>query len=253
MTASHDDEKLADLITRYGHAGYGVWWLVVEIVAARVESDGKAEVTYPVSKWSHLLSVRGSLVRHCLSKLEVTHLVTVEWTDSDITVRIPNLLKYRDEYSRKSGHTPDIVRTKEQIQKQIQNIPPTPSAEPDQIKTALLRIAAQIHGRHPKRKNLTTAGVAGKLEQIMKFKKLPKPEWEATAEKINLNHEAWCSSADWGKEDGQFVKNLKSWLLAPGLEYDQPPPHTNGTSAPHRSASMTPELWAKWYPVEKGP
>lgn len=27
-------------------------------------------------------------------------------------VRIPNLAKYRDEYSRKSGHTPETVRTK---------------------------------------------------------------------------------------------------------------------------------------------
>lgn len=119
MTASHDDEKLADLIDRYGHAGYGLWWLVVEIVGARLEG-GEPEVTYPVSKWSHLLSVRGSHVSQTLSKLAVTHLVTVVRHDDDITVKIPNLLKYRDEYSRKSGHDPDSVRTKEVEQKQKQ-------------------------------------------------------------------------------------------------------------------------------------
>ncbi len=132
MTASHDDEKLADLITRYGHAGYGVWWLVVEIVAARVESGDKAEVTYPVSKWSHLLSVRGSHVRQCLLKLEVTHLVTLEWNDTDITVRIPNVLKYRDEYSRKSGQTPDKLRSKNRTEleadKELDKEPPKPPA-----------------------------------------------------------------------------------------------------------------------------
>ena len=120
MTASHEDEKLADLIDRFGHAGYGAWWLVAEIVAARIDSDGKAEVTYPLSKWSHLMSVRGSLVISTLSKLEVTHLVTVERTETDITVRIPNLLKYRDEYTRRSGQSPESVPTKEQKQKQKQ-------------------------------------------------------------------------------------------------------------------------------------
>ena len=132
MTATANDEKIADLIARYGHAGYGAWWLVVEAVAAKLEGGGKPEVTYPLTKWSHLLSVRGSHVRHCLLKLEVTHLVTVEWSGSDITVRIPNLLKYRDEWSRKSGATPEKLLSKEQIQKENrtdkEEQPPTPFA-----------------------------------------------------------------------------------------------------------------------------
>ncbi len=117
LTAAREDEKIAQLITKYGHAGYGLWWLVCEVVAQQLEGDNP-EVTYPVTTWSHLLSVRGSHVRHCLSKLAVTGLVTVEWIGTDIKVRIPNLLKYRDEYSRKSGHSPDTVRSKTHIQKQ---------------------------------------------------------------------------------------------------------------------------------------
>ena len=109
MTASHDDEKLADLIARYGHAGYGTWWIVLEIVAARLESGGHPSVTYHVTKWSHLLSVRGSHVLSTLLKLDVTHLVTVVRDGDEITVTIPNLLKYRDEYSRKSGQRQDNV------------------------------------------------------------------------------------------------------------------------------------------------
>ncbi len=109
MTASHDDEKLADLIARYGHAGYGTWWLVLEIVAARLESGGHPSVTYHVTKWSHLLSLRGSHVLSTLLKLDVTHLVTVVRHGDEITVTIPNLLKYRDEYTRKSGQATENV------------------------------------------------------------------------------------------------------------------------------------------------
>ena len=118
MTATPQDEKIARLIADHGHAGYGLWWLVVEAVAARLEGEGHPSVTYPVTKWSHLLSLRGSHVRQALLKLEVTHLVTVEWVGSEIRVTIPNLLKYRDEYSRKSGVAPDSVRSKKQKQKQ---------------------------------------------------------------------------------------------------------------------------------------
>lgn len=131
MTASHDDEKIAELISKFGHAGYGTWWLVVEIVAARLETGGDPSVTYSVNKWSHLLSLRGSHVFKTLMTLVVTHLVTLERTGDDIKVTIPNLLKYRDEYSRKSGHYPDNVRTKEQIQNtdtEADKEPPTPTA-----------------------------------------------------------------------------------------------------------------------------
>lgn len=116
MTATRQDEKIARLIDEHGMAGYGVWWAVCEVVAARVESDSQPTVTYPVSTWSHLLSVRGSHVRQAILKLQVTGLLTAEWTGSDLTVTIPNLLKYRDEYTRRSGHCTDIVRSKKQKQ-----------------------------------------------------------------------------------------------------------------------------------------
>jgi hypothetical protein len=129
MTQTCQDEKISRLISEYGHAGYGLWWMVVETVASRLEKGStNPSVTYPVSKWAHLLSLRGSLVRSSLSKLEVTHLVTVEWTGSEITVTIPNLLKYRDEYQRKSGHSPDSVPDKSIDTETEIEIPPKPPA-----------------------------------------------------------------------------------------------------------------------------
>lgn len=135
MTATRRDEKIADLISRYGMAGYGTWWAVVEVVAERVEKNSHPSVTYPVTTWSHLLSLRGSHVRQGIEKLVVTHLVTATWEGDDLTVTIPNLLKYRDEFSRKSGVTPDTVRSKRQKQIQRQNTEAetdAPAVEPEQ-------------------------------------------------------------------------------------------------------------------------
>ena len=73
MTGTWDDEKVAHLVDRKGLAGYGVWCRVLDIVAAAMEPGSvKCSVRYPVTTWSHLLSLRGSHVRHCLEELAVT-------------------------------------------------------------------------------------------------------------------------------------------------------------------------------------
>ena len=113
MTATWDDEKVADLVGKGGMEGlarYGLLWRVREIVAGQIGAqDSAASVQYTVTRWSTLLSLRGSLVFSTLSTLGVTGLATVERDGARIRVTIPNLLKYRDEYSRKSGHRPDNV------------------------------------------------------------------------------------------------------------------------------------------------
>ncbi len=122
MTCTWDDEKVARLVRAGGVEGmtaYGVWWRVLEIVASQM--DGKSEicsVTYDVTRWSLLLSLRGSHVRHWLEKLVVSGLVTAEWMDTEVTVTIPKLLKYRDEYSQKSRQTPHKEGETEQIKKE---------------------------------------------------------------------------------------------------------------------------------------
>ncbi|HXE14060.1 MAG TPA: hypothetical protein VN633_18175 [Bryobacteraceae bacterium] len=111
MTAMWDDERVAKLVGAGGVEGlaaFGLYCRVLDIVADQMDAKTtQCSVTYPVTRWSLLLSLRGSHVRHWLEKLAVTTLLTVEWVDSDIRVTIPNLLKYRDEYSKKSGQTPN--------------------------------------------------------------------------------------------------------------------------------------------------
>lgn len=106
-----------------------------------------------------------------------------------------------------------------------------PDTEPDTDNTpkvprgdlateALLRIAGEIHARHPRRRDLNVDAVAKKLAQIMKLKKHPKSKWEEEAQKINANHETACQSWDWNKEDGKFTKGLSAWLLPTEGRYE---------------------------------
>lgn len=129
MTASWDDEKMAQLVDSGGLALYGLYWRVQEIIAGRMEGkDPSCSVQYSVTRWSLLLSLRGSHVFSTLSRLAVTGLVTVERHGDDIAVTNRNLLKYRDEYSRKSGHDPENVppRTDTEEEAKTEYIAPSP-------------------------------------------------------------------------------------------------------------------------------
>lgn len=113
MTHSRRDEKLSALISELGMEGYGFYWMLLEVVAESLPKDATiAQVTYTLPQWSHLLYSHHHRVGKYLGKLGVTGLVTVKYAEGKVTVTIPNLLKYRDEYSRKSGHSPDKLPAK---------------------------------------------------------------------------------------------------------------------------------------------
>jgi hypothetical protein len=125
MTASWDDEKLARLVDSAGDDAllmYGLYWRVNELIAAQMDGPNPScSVTYSVSRWSRLLVTRPSGVWSRVQKLASTCLLTACREGDDITVTNCNLLKYRDEYARKSGHAPD-------------NVPPRTEGEQKEIK-----------------------------------------------------------------------------------------------------------------------
>ena len=117
MTGSHTDEKLAGYLSDTGLEGYGFWWLLMEVVAAQCVDD-KCSVTYSLPHWSRLLYSHHHRVSKYLGKLGVTGIVTVEYIEGNIRVTIPNLLKYRDEYSQKSGQNREKVGSKKEKEKE---------------------------------------------------------------------------------------------------------------------------------------
>ncbi len=125
---SWDDEKLASLVGEGGSSGlalYGGYWRVAEVVAAQMEGPVPAcSVSYSLWRWAQKLSVRKSYARSILLRLQKEGLLVLELAmnaDQIATVTMPNLLKYRDEYSRKSGGNPENVpsRTEGEGDKEI--------------------------------------------------------------------------------------------------------------------------------------
>jgi hypothetical protein len=132
MTVSHSDEKLAQVLALHGPEGYGFWWLLVEVVAQQTgKDDDKCSVAYPASYWMRITGVyHFKKMKMLVESMHNLSLIYAQCSSNlcnisalsqkDIlTISMPNILKYRDEYSKKSGQNPESVRSKKEKQKEI--------------------------------------------------------------------------------------------------------------------------------------
>lgn len=105
MTDASDDESLVALEAEFGLVGYARWWKILEIIARQMKAKTDVpSVTYSWAKWeSYLLAKRKLLVSYLLASQKLG-LINFEANGELVRISAPKLLKYRDEYARKSGH-----------------------------------------------------------------------------------------------------------------------------------------------------
>ena len=151
MTASWDDEKLASVVGKGGDSGlalYGAYWRIAEIVAAQMEGPHPScAVSYPVWRWSQLLFVRKSYLCSILLRLKKEALLVVEGdpnSDQSIIVKMPNLLKYRDEYSKKSGQNQDNVPSRTEGEAEAEKKPPLTPPKPQKAEEGKTKLETVV-------------------------------------------------------------------------------------------------------------
>jgi hypothetical protein len=113
IALAHCDQALDAVMDEFGAEAYGVWWLILEDIAAPMEA-GKMEpiATHSVVKWSQICRSSVRRFTSIAKSFADRGLIDLQSIDNRIQIAIPNLLKYQDEYSKKSGQTPAIVRTR---------------------------------------------------------------------------------------------------------------------------------------------
>jgi hypothetical protein len=112
LTTAHKDPEVDALLERFGATAYGVYWLIVEEIASAMEPGRDApEAIRSVQKWAHICRVQPRVFRKIIARLAVHLMIVSETDDKRLKIIVPNILKYRDEYSRKSGHAPDPTKT----------------------------------------------------------------------------------------------------------------------------------------------
>lgn len=109
FTDASDDEFIAGLENKFGLAGYARLWKLLEAVGAQFKKDGRPVAAYPWPVWQAKLKGKRKKLETFLVHLENKHRINQKLTGNILEIKIPKLLQIRDEYSKKSGHTPDKV------------------------------------------------------------------------------------------------------------------------------------------------
>lgn len=141
MTASYDDQKLSLMVDELGMEGYGFWWRMLEVVARELEPGQEPACEYSLRKWGEFFGFSAKKFEKfakIFQKFEIFQIIFSENGKNTVRVCIPNLLKYRDEYSerkaRKSGQCPDSIGRKSA---------PNTDTEIDNINTHPLPLASE--------------------------------------------------------------------------------------------------------------
>lgn len=114
MTDSSDDEFMSELESEFGLEGYARWWKLLEAIGRQMDKSECAAVAYPWDKWQTILKGKRKKLETFLIHLQNKGKIKQKLNGNILEIECPNILKFRDEYTKKSGQSPDKVRPKKQ-------------------------------------------------------------------------------------------------------------------------------------------
>lgn len=117
FTDASDDPFMDDLFQEFGHSGHSIWWKLIEFIA----KEGKKVrtpngETWQVSgiSWRVLQKkcrTRRGVLRQVLASCLASGKVFSREDGQLITLDCPNILRIKDEYTRKGQKSPDTIRS----------------------------------------------------------------------------------------------------------------------------------------------
>ena len=102
LTRAHDDEAMAELIEEFGPEGYGIWWIIIELIAETVKKDTEntsISVRYSLKKWSKTCQVSVKKFQKVVNFLSKLGKISEKIDGKYLTLSCSKILDYRDEYS----------------------------------------------------------------------------------------------------------------------------------------------------------
>lgn len=97
---ARNDERLSRLEDKCGLEGYGFYFKMLEIVAEVIDITDRHEVTYSLSRWGRQANISTKKYLYLVQCCADVGLMLIQRDADDMTVKIPNLLKYRDNHTK---------------------------------------------------------------------------------------------------------------------------------------------------------
>lgn len=103
LTDSWHDEKLSLVVADHGLEIYGFWWRILEIIGKQMDASGKTNCQYPDKVWGKFCGVSPKKFQKLARVLNENNLIILKNGQNHTDICVPNLLKFRDEYTRKES------------------------------------------------------------------------------------------------------------------------------------------------------
>ena len=111
------DENVANYLFETGPRhleAYGFLCRLTELIAERVRpEDPTPSIRLPLAQWARHLDTHHNRAKKYFDILDLTGVVSVEYLEDKVEVTMPDVLKWADDYFRKSGPSTDTQRTQE--------------------------------------------------------------------------------------------------------------------------------------------
>lgn len=101
LTNAWDDEDLSAVTGEHGLELYGFWWRLLEIIGKQMDGSSRSHCKYSAKVWGKFSGISAKKFRKFADILMEKKLITLEIDEDDIFIDIPNLVNYRDEWTKK--------------------------------------------------------------------------------------------------------------------------------------------------------
>lgn len=94
------DPKLISLIDEFGFEGYGMWWIICEVVADQYQANGNPELETSDKGWRKLTGIYPQKFKKVVTFLEKVGLLSVTFTEKGAKVCIDKMQEFKDNHTR---------------------------------------------------------------------------------------------------------------------------------------------------------
>ena len=102
MTCSFSDEKLSSIVDELGLEGYGFWWRLLQVIGENVDENNITSRTFSAKRWGNFFRFSAKKFEKFARIFEEKRLIFVEFSENQITINVPNILKIKDEWSSRN-------------------------------------------------------------------------------------------------------------------------------------------------------
>lgn len=201
MTKSWNDEKIAMAVELGGLEAYGLYFRLLEIVAGNMEGDCPPVCEYSVKRFARECNLLAIKFERLLKVLEKCKLVSVTRFEQLLKVEIPNIAKYRDEYS---------ARQAKELTKNRELLPPDFRQTPEQDTDAEADTKAESRENRPVDTVSPPVSSSPGKSEGKKPRKKAEPDVVDEAYLASLCNNDAFTGIDVRKEHGKMLAWLKT-------------------------------------------